>query len=153
VKGEKTMPDSTGGSAAADMRGGRFAQIGIVVADAARTARRYAELFGVGPWMFLDLTASDVVLHDEPLTGAEGCVRVAMANLGDLEIELLQPLYGPGTHMEFFQRHGEGIHHVSFGMRDNHDAAVTALRGRGVGIEMQGVLGGAVVFSYMDTLK
>lgn len=147
------MPGSTEGNAAADMRGGRFAQVGIVVADAARTARRYAELFGIGPWMFFDFTASDVELHGTPLADADGCVRAAMANLGNLEIELLQPLYGPGTHGEFFQRYGEGIHHISFGMRDNHDAVVTALRERGIGIEMQGVLGGCVVFSYLDTVK
>jgi len=38
-------------------------------------------------------------------------------------------------------------------MVDNHDEVVSALQGEGIGIEMQGTLGGAVVFSYMDTVR
>ena len=136
-----------------DMRNKKITQIGIVVADAAKTARRYADLFGIGPWMFLDFLPTDVTLHGVPLGDAEGCVRAAMATFNGLEIELLQPLFGPSTHMEFFQKHGEGIHHISFGMVDNHDEVVSGLQGEGIGIEMQGTLGGAVVFSYMDTVR
>lgn len=147
------MAEGTERQPVVDMKGRKIAQIGIVVADAAKTARRYAELLGIGPWMFLDLTATDVILRGAPLGNAEGCVRVALATFRDLEIELLQPLYGPGTHMEFFRKHGEGIHHISFGMVDNHDAMVSALQEQGIGIEMHGTLGGAVVFSYMDTVR
>jgi len=147
------MAEGTGKQPVVDMKAKKIAQIGIVVADAAKTARRYSELFGIGPWMFLDLTATDVILHGAPLGDEEGCVRVALATFAGLEIELLQPLFGPGTHREFLQKHGEGIHHISFGMVDNHDEVVSGLRNNGIGIEMQGTLGAAVVFSYMDTVR
>ncbi|MBN1613013.1 MAG: VOC family protein [Deltaproteobacteria bacterium] len=147
------MSEGTDRKPVADRKKNKIAQIGIVVADAAKTARRYSEIFGIGPWMFLDLTATDAILHGKPLGDAEGCVRTALASFKGIEIELLQPLYGPGTHMEFFRKHGEGIHHVSFGMIDNHDEVVAALRNSGIGIEMQGTLGGAIVFSYMDTVE
>jgi len=147
------MPDTAKPKPAIDMHGHKIVQVGIVVADAARTARNYSRLFGAGPWTFYDMLATDVTLHNRRLTEAEGCVRAAMANIGGIEIELLQPVYGPGTHMEFLRQRGEGIHHVSFGLVDNHDAALAVLQRQGIAIEMQGKLGGAVTFSYMDTVR
>jgi methylmalonyl-CoA/ethylmalonyl-CoA epimerase len=147
------MTDTAMRKPAADMRQHKIVQVGIVVADAAKTAKNYSRLFGVEPWMFLDVTATDVILHGQRLADNEGCIRIAMANIGDLQIELLQPLWGPSTHMEFLRQRGEGIHHVSFGTVENHDEALSALQEQGLGIEMQGVLGGAIVFSYMDTCR
>ena len=82
-------------------KGMAIVQAGIVVEDAAKTARRYTEFFGLGPWLFFDMIPTEIILHDEPLGNVESCVRVALADLGGIQIELLQPLYGPGTHMEF----------------------------------------------------
>ena len=84
-------------------------QIGIIVADVVKTAKRYSDIFGVGPWMFYDLTTTDVMLHGKPLGNVDVGVRMAVANLTGLEIELIQPLYGPGAHMEFFQKHARDI--------------------------------------------
>jgi catechol 2,3-dioxygenase-like lactoylglutathione lyase family enzyme len=136
-----------------DIKGKEIAQVGIIVRDAARTAKRYSEMFGIGPWSFSDMVATDVILHDRPVVDDESCVRIALGRLGKLQIELLQPLYGPSTWEEFLLEYGEGIHHVSFGIVDNHDQVVTTLMGQGIGIEMQGLLGGAYTFSYMATQK
>ena len=103
---------------AVDMSSRKIVRIGIVVADVVKTAKRYSDIFGAGPWMFYDLTATDVMLHGKSLGNVDVGVRMAVANLTGLEIELIQPLYGPGTHMEFFQKHGEGIHHICFVVDD-----------------------------------
>ena len=84
-----------------DTKGKEIEQIGIVVYDAAKTAKRYSQIFGVGPWFFLDITPTEIILHDKPVVDVESCVRIAMTNLGKIQIELLQPLNGPSTHMEF----------------------------------------------------
>ena len=34
-------------------------QIGIVVRDASKIAKRYSEIFGIGPWIFFDGTPRD----------------------------------------------------------------------------------------------
>lgn len=136
-----------------ELKGMEINQVGIVVQDAAKTAKRYSEIFGLGPWVFLDLVPTDMILHDERLRDMESCIRIALANLGRIQLELIQPMYGPSTHMEFLKEHGEGIHHLSFGMVDNHDPFVDALKEKGIGIEMQGLLGGVVTFTYMATQK
>jgi methylmalonyl-CoA/ethylmalonyl-CoA epimerase len=147
------MAEGTERQPVVDMKNRKIVRIGIVVADAAKTAKRYSDIFGVGPWLFHDLTATDVTLHGKPLGDVDVGVRMAVAKLTGLEMELIQPLYGPGAHMEFFQKHGEGIHHISFGMVENYDAVVSRLQSQGIGIEMQGTLGGAVHFSYLDTVQ
>ena len=128
-------------------------QVGIVVKDAVGTAKRYAELFGLGPWQFYDLKPTDNILHDNILGDEEICIRAATANLADIQIELLQPMYGPSTHMEFLNTHGQGIHHLSFGAIDNHDEVVQHCLDMGIGLEMQGLLGGAHKFTYLSTQK
>jgi hypothetical protein len=133
-----------------DTTGTSINQIGIVVRDAARTARRYSEIFGLGPWVFLDVEPTDTILHDEHLAEKYG-LRLALANLGKIQIELLQPLYGPSTHREFLEQHGEGVHHVSLGLVEQHDEIVAAAREAGIGIEMQSVLWGAMTYTYLAT--
>jgi len=135
-----------------NIKGKEIAQIGIVVKDAAKTAKRYSEIFGIGPWVFFDLQPTDVIFHDRPLTD-EFCARIALIKLGKIQIELLQPLYGPSTYREFYEAHGEGIHHVSFGIDDDHDEIISGFKANGMGIEMQGLLGGAFTFTYMATQK
>jgi len=103
-------------------------QIGIVVKDAAKTAIKYSEIFGIGPWIFLDFAASDMKFKKENIPEGSSVVRAALTNIGKIQIELLQPLYGSGTHASFLKERGEGIHHVSFGMVDDHDKAVSALK-------------------------
>jgi hypothetical protein len=134
-----------------NMKGREIVQVGIVVADATKVAKRYAELFGIGPWRFLDIAPIKVTLHGKPLRDGESGIRVAVVQLQDMQIELLQPLYGPSTHMEFFKKHGEGVHHFSFGVVEDHDQIVSALKEQGISIEMQGVMDGT--FSYMATQK
>ncbi|MBW2142643.1 MAG: VOC family protein [Deltaproteobacteria bacterium] len=136
-----------------DMQGKNIRQVGIVVRDAAKTAKRYSEIFGVGPWLFFDTAPTDVILHGQPLNDGESTIRIAVANLGEMQIELIQPLSGPSTHMEFLKERGEGVHHLSFGAVDNHDEFIGSLQNLGIGIEMQGNLEGSVTFSYMATQK
>jgi methylmalonyl-CoA/ethylmalonyl-CoA epimerase len=147
------MEVQTERQSSAAVKNRKITQIGIVVADAAKTAKQYSEIFGIGPWMFRDLTPTDVSIHGAGLVNVEGCFREAVAALKDIEIKLLQPLYGPGALMEFLQKHGEGIHHLSFGVVDDHDALISGFQRAGIGIEMQGTLGGALVFTYLDAVR
>jgi hypothetical protein len=129
----------------------RIAQVGIVVRDAVRAAREYTRIFGIGPWAFVDSVATEMIFHGKRLRQGESCVRLGLANLGELQIELLQPLYGPTTHMAFLQSHGEGIHHLSFSEIDDHDTFVSNLKDHGFDIEATGLAGGLIRYTYMAT--
>ncbi|MEJ2170430.1 MAG: VOC family protein, partial [Desulfobacterales bacterium] len=71
--------------------------------------------------------------------------------MGDLEIELLQPLWGPSSHQEFLAARGDGIHHLSFCGTENFDLFADALERGGIQPEMLGKVSGDISFSYMAT--
>ena len=56
---------------------------------------------------------------------------------------------GPAGHEEC----GQGIHHLSFGEAEDHDEVVSVLKNHWIDIEMSGVLGTAIRFTYMATQK
>jgi Glyoxalase/Bleomycin resistance protein/Dioxygenase superfamily len=137
------------------IQGKEINQLGIVVADAKKTAEAYWEIFGIGPWVFVDAHGDGGgVLHGVPYSDHEVHIKVATAELGKIQFELLQPVYGVSSHMEFLRTCGHGIHHVSFGdIAADHDPMVEHMAQLGVGIEMSGVLGASIAFTYFETQK
>ncbi len=136
-----------------DITGKSIIQIGFVVHDAVKMAKRYSEILGVGPWSFIDGKARDFILQGKTLRNMDCGLRIAIADLGRMQLELIQPLYGPSTHMSFLKEQGEGIHHVSFGAVEDHNQIVSSLTARGIDIEMQGLAGDVATFTYLATQK
>jgi len=135
-----------------DTKNKKIDQVGIVVKDAHKTARRYSELFGIGPWVFIDITPKNIIFQNNSIEEDSSIIRVALTNLGEVQVELIQPLCGQGTHASFLKAHGEGVHHLSFGMVDDYKKIVSDFTGNGYEVEMSGSVGQAG-FTYMDTLK
>jgi hypothetical protein len=124
--------------------GKKFTQLGIVVHDGHRGARRWAELFGIRNWRFQSLPATSYQMFgrqfaaDElPSTTCEQCV----AYLGDTQIELLVPVMQEpgGIHRRFRDRHGNGFQHLMLTPRtpSDHDATLAALWKEGMSKEIE----------------
>ena len=67
-------------------------QIAVIVRDLDAAVRRYTHEYGVGPWAILEFNpdaVSDMVIDDAPASYA---MRLAVANIGRLQIELIEPL-------------------------------------------------------------
>ncbi len=90
-------------------------QIGVVVEDLDRTVAFYQSVFGLGPFDVREVGAPNV--WDR---GEEKAIkaRLGFATLGQVELELIQILEGDSFHLEFLRRHGEGLHHLGFFVRD-----------------------------------
>lgn len=131
----------------------KIEQLGIVVKDAHKTARRYAELMGLGPWMFVDFEFTDFYYRGQPVEDGQFLVRAALTQFGKMQIELLQPMYGPSTYASFLEKHGQGIHHLSLGVMEEHDQVVSALSSKGFPLEIQGVLGDRMKCTYVEMLN
>jgi hypothetical protein len=126
-------------------------QVALVVEDLHATMKRYWEDFGIGPWRVY--TVEPPGLTSLKLRGeeVESTLRWALAQIGDTQYELIQPLEGPSIYKDFLAEHGEGLHHVRFGVGDVDVLdAVDAFAAAGVPILMQGVWYG-IVFTYLDT--
>jgi len=93
-------------------------QLGIVVRDLEATVRRYEDDYGIGPWEFarIDLgEANDYREHGEP---AERSNRIAMATVGRVMWELIEPLDEDSIWARFLAEKGEGVHHVAVATPD-----------------------------------
>ncbi len=86
-------------------------QIGVVVRDVYKTAEYYSSLFGIGPFTVYDFVPGKHWYREE-LTYSK--VRMGKAVWGNLELELIQPLEGRSIHVDFLERHGEGLQHLGF---------------------------------------
>jgi methylmalonyl-CoA/ethylmalonyl-CoA epimerase len=90
-------------------------QIGVVVEDVDRTIAFYQSAFGLGPFDIREVGAPNVWDRGEE---KHIKARLAFATLGQVELELIQILEGDSFHLEFLRKHGEGIHHLGFFVKD-----------------------------------
>lgn len=133
--------------------GKRINQVGIVLKDEKKTAKRYQELLGIGPWTIAPIAKkSDAFLDEKPVSeqGMPGLHNdAAFAYLGDIQFELLKPAGGPSCHRKFLDRRGNGIQHVSFGRQADYDLVISGLKKAGINSEYSATLGGTSVVNYL----
>ena len=153
-----SVPTTHAQEPTASIKGKKIVQLGIVVDDIEKTARYLSEILGVPAWEFIDLDADkfeSVIMHDKFLgDNAKTHLRAASGHVMSYQFELLQPVSGQSTHMEFMKRHGEGIHHISIApvSDDEYARMIAGFKKADIEIEMQALLGGAYTFAYMDTV-
>ena len=129
---------------------GPVIQLAWVTDDIGATERLLAEQFGVGSWTRMNdirFGAEETTLRGEP---TEFVAHISLAYVGDLQLELIQPVSGATIHAEFLEAHGPGLHHLCFGV-DDMDAACAAAEVAGVPVLMRGsMMGGEIEFAYVD---
>jgi hypothetical protein len=131
----------------------RLVQIGIVVPDRDRTTQLLTSLFGIGPFHFAEWP--DRVESKYCYRGVEEQVRIkqAFVQLGDVEVELIQPLEGRSGYKDFLDQTGGGIHHVLFEVKDI-DPVIDELAKSGVTVLQSGTgIRPGTRWALMDTQK
>jgi methylmalonyl-CoA/ethylmalonyl-CoA epimerase len=116
----------------------RAVQIGIVVPDLEQAVRLLGELFGIGPFHFIEWPNrpdSKYYFRGRP---EHIKIRQAFAQVGPLELELVQPLEGENNaYKQFLDEKGGGIHHVLFETKDM-DQTVSLLDEKGIQVLQNG---------------
>lgn len=139
---------------AVDMKNCKLVQVGCIVDDTIQTAHQFYKVLGLGPWLLADDTIDKLVLHGRPVTDNNNAnLRTTVSNLGDMQIELIQQTWGEGTWGEYYQKHGKGAQHMSFGIVEKYEELVSALEEHGVEMECKGEMGGCITACYMDTTE
>lgn len=132
---------------------GDFVQIGIVVKDLDRTIGVLSQVFGLGPFRSITyppLGRDDIERWYHGMPG-DFTIREAFAELGPIELELIQPLEGDSIWTDFLREHGEGIHHIRFNVRDL-DRALEGVRNHGISPSQSGSgLRPGTTWAYLDT--
>ncbi|MCA1227466.1 VOC family protein [Saccharopolyspora sp. 6M] len=129
---------------------GEIAQNGYVVRDLDTAIANWVEVLEVGPWFYFEgLRFEDFRYRGEP---SKARVDLALANSGDLQIELIQPADdSPSMYRDFLAAGNEGLQHVCYWTTEYQQLYDTALA-RGYTVGQEGAVGGAQGrFAYLET--
>ncbi len=129
-------------------------QIGIVVRDLDASLRRYVDDYGIGPWQVHEFDPEDAEdLHEygQPVgrSGRGAVTRFAIATVGRVMWELIEPLDEDSVWARFLAEKGEGVHHIAVAT-PNFDDAVAEQAKRGNDLVLCGTFGG-VELAYLPT--
>jgi predicted enzyme related to lactoylglutathione lyase len=108
-------------------------QIALVVKDLEKTRGFYSATFGIGPWWLVEEDYPEIMVRGRKSAYK---IRIATADLGGLDLKLVQPISGRSLYHEFRDEDREvkeGFHHMTFDLtREGKEQAITDLKGDGI---------------------
>ena len=126
----------------------RAYQVGVVVRDLDQAVAFYERL-GIGP--FEESPSAHTVerkIYGEQSTDAK--VKGRLAQMGNIEFELLQPVSGRTVQGDFLEEHGEGVVHIC-AHTDDLERDIEELTALGYQVVSEGKLSDGGRFAYFDT--
>jgi hypothetical protein len=129
---------------------GAIRQNGYVVRDIDAAMEHWINVMNVGPWFSFDPVKIDYFHHRGQPSDVE--MSVALANSGDLQIELIQQRNdAPSMYKEFLDSGREGLQHVAYWTTD-YQAVYDRALSLGYTVGHEGQIGGEQGrFAYFDT--
>ncbi len=68
-----------------------------------------------------------------PIIGGDGSLKVSMVKVGEVLIELIEPIGNEGVMAKFLEKRGEGFHHICYEVNDIN-SAVLSLKSSGLDV-------------------
>ncbi|MDD3337755.1 MAG: VOC family protein [Lachnospiraceae bacterium] len=133
---------------------GEIKQIAIVVKDVNKSMQNYWDMLKIGPWDVRHLcsdTVRDFKFHGEEVKERFDFI-CAVCWVGNIEMELIQPIEGPNVYWEFLEKKGEGLHHFKIVLKDDEALAeyVEELSEKGMPVTQTGWIDNDVHY-YLDS--
>jgi hypothetical protein len=130
---------------------GKVCQNGYVVRDIEAAMKHWTEVLGVGPFYYIERVHMDWFRYRGADSPAPEC-SIALANTGDLQIELIQQHdTARSMYRDFTERGREGLQHMSY-WTTNYEEDFTRFLNLGYRVGQEGQIGGPQGrFAYFDT--
>lgn len=125
-------------------------QIGIVCHDVVKTGRAYAEFFGVECPPVSE--SGDPARVQARYNGekSDATCKMIFFDLGNIQLELIEPDEKPSVWRDDLDAKGEGLHHLAFQVRDT-DGKLKALDAKGFPLRQKGdYANNSGCYSYVD---
>ena len=124
--------------------------MGVVVRDIEK-AIDYLEALGFGPFRFDDEHRVFALefkgeLHGEP---AEWVTKISNAQMGEVQLELLEPCAGKQALQETLDTRGEGLHHIGW-LTTDLQGDIDRAKARGAKVWTSSVVPGQPGFVYFE---
>lgn len=132
--------------------GGSPVQIAWVTTGLDATEKALTGLLGVRKWVRMPQIhfAPDTCrYHGRP---ADFVANISLSYLGDMQLELIEPVCGQNIYSDFLAGHGPGLHHICIEAHSpEHFAAMLAgAAGEGAVVVAEGVMPGGMQFAYLS---
>lgn len=128
---------------------GQITQIGLVVNNIEEASKKWAAILGFEevPAVIItdDYKKANTQFEGKP---TEARAKLAFFRLENITIELIEPVGKKSTWYKHLKKHGEGIHHIAFGV-DGMENNVQYLEKRGGNLVQKGDFTGGS-YSYVD---
>ena len=123
-------------------------QVAVVVEDVEETSEAWAKLLGVEvpDWSMTDPPEMSHVKYKGETTEARA--KLAFFDLGQVRLEIIEPVDRPSTWGDFFDEHGQGLHHIAFFV-EGMDEVLMALEDQGLTLVQRGDYTGGR-YAYVD---
>ena len=129
-------------------------QIAFLVYDVEKSMQKWVDLMKVGPWLVVEMNeknCKNVIENGKPSTEPFKFYS-ACTMMGDIQIELIQPVYGVSLYEEYMKKHGESLHHIKEYIPDDRlDEETKEYVAKGINVIRQGHFV-EDIHIYLDTL-
>lgn len=127
-------------------------QIAWVTGDLDATETALTGLLGVRKWVRIPdvhFAADACSYRGKP---ADFVASISLSYLGDMQLELIQPVRGENIYSDFLSDGGPGLHHICVEADSPEQLAEDAGAGRRAGapVVQQGVMPGGIHFAYVS---
>ena len=123
-------------------------QIGIVVRDIERTAKAYADIFGMDIPKIRITDTEEITNIKFRGASTQARAKLAFFQMGSMSLELIEPVGESSTWKEFLDEHGEGVHHIAFQIK-GMEQILAILDKKGISTIQQGEYTGGR-YAYVD---
>ena len=124
-------------------------QVGLIVRDIEKSAEAYSQVFGISkpPVIITDKPEIAKTEYRGEPTNAQA--KLAFFQMGQVSLELIEPIGGPSTWKDFLDEKGEGVHHIAFTIQGTGEV-VAYLEEKGINVIQQGHYTGGM-YTYVDS--
>ena len=124
-------------------------QIGIVVRNLDAAIRKYVDDYGIGPWKIYEFNPGNAKGLHEYGQPVKRSWRLAVAMVGQLQWELIEPLDDKSIYARFLAEKGGGVHHIAVAAQSFDEMRAMAAK-RGIDEVLSGEFEGVRV-AYLGT--
>ena len=126
-------------------------QVGLVVHNIQKTAQKYCKILGVEMPPIIETAGFEITKTTYKGQDSDATAKLAFFNLGQVQIELIEPDALPSVWRDYLNEHGDSVHHIAFMVKDT-DGSVKFLEDQGIGVLQQGLYSDASgMYTYVDS--
>lgn len=126
-------------------------QVGILVCDIETKSRAWSEILGLPQPEIIVTDTYDKTQAEYLGKPTQARCKLAFLKMGQLDVELIEPIGSPSTWQAHLDEKGEGLHHIAFviqGMKER----IAYLDAKGIPLLQRGEYEGGR-YAYMDGMQ